>query len=104
MCVVPMDALREDNVEERLTENFSVVRFTLKHFVYVSDKKIHISPSVCLSVPVVHWAKQVISCSFPCLNVHEGLCIECLWLNVGVETVGHGAEPPALSSKLIWDS
>ncbi len=62
-----------------------------------------ISVSVCLAaVPVSHWTKPVISCSFPYINIHEVLCIDSLWLNVGVERAGYRADPPAFFSKLIW--
>ncbi len=45
----------------------------------------------------------MIGCSFPCITSHEVLCIDSLWLNAGVEKVGHRADPPADISELIWD-
>ncbi len=45
----------------------------------------------------------MIGCSFPCINIHEVLYVDHLWLNVGGERAGHGADIPAFFSKLIWD-
>ncbi len=54
------------------------------------------------AVPVIHWTKPVISCSFPQINIHGVLYIDCLWLDVGVEKARSRADPPAFFSKLMW--
>ncbi len=52
---------------------------------FVRKYHFHVCLSVRLAaVPVIHWTKQVISCSFPCIDAHEVLCIDRLRLNVGV--------------------
>ncbi len=52
---------------------------------------------------MIHWTKPQISCSFPCINTHEVLCVDHLWLNVDVERVGYGADPFAFIFNFIWD-
>ncbi len=84
------------------TDNVVLTSTSPSNTVTVSENII--SVSVCLSaVPVIHWKKTVISCSFPCINIHAVLCIDRLWLNVGVERAEYWADPPAFFSKLIWD-
>lgn len=44
-----------------------------------------------LVVAMIHCKELSISGSFPGVNIHEALCIDHLWFNVGVERVEYEA-------------
>lgn len=94
-------ALLKDNKNERIQYVLCKLHLTNQHLVFCARNKYFLR--FALVVVMIYCREPSISSLFPGINIHEALCIDYLWLNLGVEKPVYEVDPCEHISRLVWD-